>query len=134
MLLTIVNYSNILFFMSEKQTKEKVILGIGSAIGGIALGSILASNLYKKNNIDGSILKNFTKLETLLKKNPGKSNPQRISYLHKKNIISKEEQNDLLKIVKYRNIIAHESKDIDEAEKNKTLRMIDRYIEKLSYY
>lgn len=123
-----------IFFMIEKKTKEKLLLGLSGAIGGIALGSILTSNLFKINNIDGNILKKFTKLEIILKKFQGKNNPERIKDLLKKRIISKEEQKDLLHIVNIRNKIAHESKDIEELEKNKTIRLLDLYINKLSSY
>jgi len=116
--------------MSEKITKDKVLLGIGGAIGGIALGSILTSNVFLKNNIDGNILKKFTKLETFLKKYPGNNNPERIKSLFRKKIISKEEQQDLLKIVKIRNKIAHEANNIEEIDKRKTIRLLDLYIKK----
>ncbi|MGD1819151.1 MAG: DUF4145 domain-containing protein [Pleomorphochaeta sp.] len=118
--------------MDEKRTKEKLLVGLGGAIGGIALGSILTSNLFKINNIDGVILKKFTQLEILLKIYQGNNNPARIKDLLKKNIISKEEQKELLHIVNIRNKIAHESKDIEELEKNKTIRLLDFYIKKLS--
>lgn len=132
--LTLTKYKIIIFFMIEKKTKEKLLLGLSGAIGGIALGSILTSNLFKINNIDGNILKKFTKLEIILKKFQGKNNPERIKDLLKKRIISKEEQKDLLHIVNIRNKIAHESKDIEELEKNKTNRLLDLYINKLSSY
>ena len=118
--------------MSEKKTKEKLLVGLGGAIGGIALGSILTSNLFIVNNIDGNILKKFTKLELILKKYKGKNNPERIKDLLRKKIISKEEQKDLLHIVEIRNKIAHEYKDIEEIDKKKTIRLLEFYIKKLS--
>ncbi len=118
--------------MNEKKTKEKLIVGLGGAIGGIALGSVLTSNFFKIYNIDGTLLKKFTQLEILLKNFQGKTNPERIRDLLRKNIITKEEQKDLLQIVTIRNKIAHEPENIEEIEKKKTIRLLDFYINKLS--